>query len=197
MVHSSDPFLVMNSEQYSLLVSKAQTQVKISVKAFDAAHAQGQALDIARSLEADRFELGYGIAKQNKLSELFEKLAYNDFDHKECYEWQGSLVNKVPAVYTLNKRFYVRPLILGYLDISKDAVVKNVCKNPLCVNPYHNQYLHEKNSKIGGGDLQMLLAFRSQGASVPQIAKALNVHRSTIYRTFKNECLLTGGEDCR
>jgi hypothetical protein len=183
---------MMSSEHYSLLVSKGQTQVKISVKAFDAAHAQAQALDIARSLEADRFELGYGAAKENKLSELFEKLAYNDFDHKECYDWKGSLVNKVPAVYTLNKRFYVRPLILGYLDISKDAVVKNVCRNPLCVNPYHNQYLHEKNSKIGGGDLQMLLAFRSQGASVPQIAKALNVHRSTIYRILKDERFSSG-----
>ena len=92
-------------------------------------------------------------------------------------------------MYTLGKRFYVRPLILGYLDITKDAVVKNVCKNPLCVNPYHNQYLHEKNSKLGGGDLQMLLAFRSQGASIPQIAKALNVHRSTIYRILKDERL--------
>ena len=48
---------MMSSEHYSLLVSKGQTQVKISVKAFDAAHAQAQALDIARSLEADRFEL--------------------------------------------------------------------------------------------------------------------------------------------
>ena len=189
MVHSSDPCLVMSSEEYSLLLSKAQTEVKISIKAFDAAHAQAQALDIARSLEADRFELGYGKAKQNRLSELFEKLAFNDFDHKQCFDWEGSVVNKVPAVYTLGKRFYVRPLILGYLDITKDAVVKNVCKNPLCVNPYHNQYLHEKNSKLGGGDLQMLLAFRSQGASVPQIAKALNVHRSTIYRILKDERL--------
>jgi len=189
VVHSSDPCLVMSSEEYSLLLSKAQTEVKISIKAFDAAHAQAQALDIARSLEADRFELGYGKAKQNRLSELFEKLAFNDFDHKQCFDWEGSVVNKVPAVYTLGKRFYVRPLILGYLDITKDAVVKNVCKNPLCVNPYHNQYLHEKNSKLGGGDLQMLLAFRSQGASVPQIAKALNVHRSTIYRILKDERL--------
>ena len=192
MVHSSDPCLVMSSEEYSLLLSKAQTEVKISIKAFDAAHAQAQALDIARSLEADRFELGYGKAKQNRLSELFEKLAFNDFDHKQCFDWEGSVVNKVPAVYTLGKRFYVRPLILGYLDITKDAVVKNVCKNPLCVNPYHNQYLHEKNSKLGGGDLQMLLAFRSQGASVPQIAKALNVHRSTIYRILKDERFSSG-----
>ena len=95
----------MSSEHYSLLISKAQTQVKISVKAFDAAHAQAQALDITRSLDADRFELGYGVAKENKLSELYEKLAYNDFDHKKCYDWEGSVVNKIPAVYTLGKRF--------------------------------------------------------------------------------------------
>tara|TARA_R100001510_G_C7646390_1_gene203692 strand:+ start:79 stop:633 length:555 start_codon:yes stop_codon:yes gene_type:complete len=180
---------MMSSEKYRLVVTKKNTEVNISIKAFDAAHAQAQALDIARSLEVDKFELGYGKAKQNKLSELYEKLAYNDFDHKKCFNWKGSVVNNVPAVYTLNKRFYVRPLILGYLDISRDAVVKNVCKNILCVNPYHNQYLNQKNSKLGGGDLQMLLAFRSQGASVPQIAKALNVHRSTIYRILKNERL--------
>ena len=78
---------MMSSEEYSLLVTKAQTEVKISIKAFDAAHAQAQALDIARSLEADRFELGYGKAKQNRLSELFEKLAFNDFDHKQCFDW--------------------------------------------------------------------------------------------------------------
>ena len=183
---------MMSSEEYSLLISRGKTEAKIAVKAFDAAHAQAQALDIARSLEAEKFELGYGETKQNKLSELFEKLAYNDFSHEECFDWRGAVVNKVPAVYTLNKRFYVRPLILGYLDIGKDAVVKNVCKNPLCVNPYHNQYLSEKNSKLGGGDLQMLLAFRSQGASVPQIAKALNVHRSTIYRILKDERFSSG-----
>jgi len=183
---------MMSSEKYRLVVTKKNTEVNISIKAFDAAHAQAQALDIARSLEAEKFELGYGETKQNKLSELFEKLAYNDFSHEECFDWRGAVVNKVPAVYTLNKRFYVRPLILGYLDIGKDAVVKNVCKNPLCVNPYHNQYLSEKNSKLGGGDLQMLLAFRSQGASVPQIAKALNVHRSTIYRILKDERFSSG-----
>jgi hypothetical protein len=64
----------MSSEEYSLLVSKAKTKVNISIKAFDAAHAQAQALDIARSLEADKFELGYGKAKQNRLSELLKSL---------------------------------------------------------------------------------------------------------------------------
>jgi len=41
----------------------------------------------------------------------------------------------------------------------------------------------------------MALAFRSQGASIQQIAKALNVHRTTIYRTLKNECVPIGDQD--
>jgi len=86
----------------------------------------------------------------------------------------------------------VRPLILGYLDIERDETVKNTCGNYKCINPYHNQYLKSKNSKLGSGDLRILLAFRSQGASATQIAKALNVHRSTIYRTLKNERLFAG-----
>ena len=174
---------------YNLFIEQNFKSTRIAITANDASHAQAQALDIARSLKAERSELDYGEATENKLSELYKKLAYNDFTHDCCFEWSGSVTNGVPSVYVLSKRYYIRPLILGYLDISKDAVVKNVCKNSLCVNPYHNQYLHEKNSKLGGGDLQMLLAFRSQGASVPQIAKALNVHRSTIYRILKNERL--------
>lgn len=184
-------------EKYKLtLISKKQTTL-LCLKAFDAAHAQAQALDIARSLCADKFELGYGACKEDNLSNLYIKLAFNDFTHGECYEWRGSVTNKVPSVYVLSKRFYVRPLILSYLDISKDKTVKNTCRNPKCVNPYHNLYLNEKNSKLGGGDLKMLLAFRSQGVSVPQIAKALNVHRSTVYRLLKNERVPIGDQDHR
>ena len=62
-----------------------------------------------------------------------------------------------------------------------------MCGNPGLQERLARQYLSEKNSKLGGGDLQMLLAFRSQGVSVQQIAKALNVHRSTIYRILKDE----------
>ena len=187
----------MTLTRYSLYIEKESKSIRIAITANDAPHAQAQALDIARSLKADRSELDYGKARDNKLSELYEKLAYNDFDYDSCFEWKGSVTNRVPSVYVLSRRYYIRPLILGYLDISKDNTVKNTCNNPLCVNPYHNQYLHEKNSKLGGGDLQMLLAFRSQGVSIPQIAKALKVHRSTIYRILKDERLSSGTKDHR
>ena len=183
--------------RYNLQLNRNNKKLTLAVKANDIAHAQAQSLDIARSLEADKFELTYGKTRLSKLSELFEKLAYNEFDYKNCYRWEGSETNGVPSVYALGRRYYVRPLILGYLDICKDKTVKNTCCNKKCVNPYHYHYLSGTNAKLGGGDLKMALAFRSQGASVPQIAKALNVHRSTIYRTFKNECLFTGSEDCR
>ena len=185
----------MTLTRYSLFIEKESKSIRIAITANDAPHAQAQALDIARSLKADRSELDYGKAKDNKLSELYKKLAYNDFEYDSCYEWKGSVTNGVPSVYALSRRYYMRPLILGYLDISQDNIVKNTCNNPLCVNPYHNQYLHEKNSKLGGGDLQMLLAFRSQGVSIPQIAKALKVHRSTIYRILKDERLFAGCKD--
>lgn len=66
------------------------------------------------------------------------------------------------------------------------------CGNPLCINPYHFEYHSEKNAKLSSGDIQMLLAFHSQGASARQIAKALNVNRSTIYRKLKDERLHSG-----
>lgn len=177
------------TERYRLTIFKKNHQTKIGIEASDAAHAQAQGLDIARSFEADRLELEYGAAKPTVLSELFKRLAQNDFAHRTCFEWKGSLTNGTPSVYALGSRFYVRPLILGYLDIERNETVKNTCGNSKCINPYHNQYLKSKNSKIGSGDLQMLLAFRSQGVSVPQIAKALKVHRSTIYRILKDERL--------
>jgi predicted transcriptional regulator len=93
----------------------------------------------------------------------------------------------------LSKRYYVRTAILKYLDIPRDgAVPKPRCGNPLCVNPYHFEYHGEKNAKLSSGDIQMLLAFHGQGASARQIAKALNVNRSTIYRKLKDERLHSG-----
>jgi hypothetical protein len=181
-----------STERYKLTVIKRDCRTKLGIRALDAAHAQAQGLDIARSLGAERFELGYGKARQSILGNLYEKLAYNDFEHEQCFEWVGSLTNRTPSVYALGARYYVRPLILGYLDIERDETVKNTCGNYKCINPYHNQYLKSKNSKLGSGDLRILLAFRSQGASATQIAKALNVHRSTIYRTLKNERLFAG-----
>jgi len=188
---------MMFSEEYSVLISRGKAETQLRIKALDAGHAQAQSLDICRSLGADKFELIYGKKNESKLSKLYEKLAFNKFDYKKCDIWDGSFTNNVPSIYAVSKRFYIRPLILGYLDIQKDKIVKNSCNNIKCINPYHNHYLNSNNSKIGGGDLQIVLAFRSQGVSVTQIAEVLKVHRSTIYRALKNERLLIGDKDHR
>ena len=185
----------MSTESYTLRVFRDDSQTKLSVCANDHVHAQAQAIDIARSLGADRTELSYGEHPESKLSELYRRLAYSDFDSKECFEWQGSLTNHVPSVYAVGRRFYVRPLIQGYLDLDRARIVKSACNNTQCINPYHNHYLHSKNSKLTGGDQQTALAFRSQGVSVPQIALALNVHRSTIHRLLKNAHHLSRSEN--
>jgi transcriptional regulator of acetoin/glycerol metabolism len=88
------------------------------------------------------------------------------------------------------KRLYIRNVILKYLDIPKDdAIAKPSCSCKACINPYHTAYTSKskKNQKLGAGDDQLLLAFLGQGISVTQIAKALKVHRSTIYRKLKDE----------
>lgn len=173
-------------ENYTLIIFRETQRLKLSVSANDHNHAQAQSVDITRSLQGEKSELTYGKIKETILSDLFRRLAFSDFDRKECFKWPGSFTNGVPSLYALGKRFYVRPLIQKYLDLDQDRVVKNTCKNTKCINPYHNHYLFSNNSKLSGGDHQMALAFRSQGVSVPQIALALNVHKSTIYRFFKD-----------
>ena len=162
-------------------------------------HAQAQALDISRAFKADKTSLRYESNSQSckKLENLFKKLAYSDFSHNECFEWSSSCTNGCPAIYLFGKRFYIRPLILDYMDMNRDNFVKMTCKNKRCVNPYHFSYTPAKASKLTGGDKQMMLAFASQGVSIQQIAEALNVHRSTIYRTLNNEHLHSGSESNR
>jgi hypothetical protein len=106
--------------------------------------------------------------------------------------------NNVPCLYVFNQRYYVRTLILRYLDIPREGIIARpscICKS--CINPYHFSYRFGKNSKLTGGDVQMLLAFMGQGAGVSQAAKALKVHRSTIYRKLKNEHFSVGSENNR
>jgi len=176
----------VSTENYTLRVYRNDSKIKLSVCANDHGHAQAQAIDITRSLAGDRFELLYGEIEESLLAELYRRLAYSDFSSKECFDWHGSITNGVPAVYALGRRYYVRPLIQSYLDMDRDRIVKNTCSCTECINPYHNNYLSAKNSKLSCGDLQMALAFRSQGVSVKQIAKALKVHRTTIYKSLKN-----------
>ena len=178
--------------EYTLEIKKNDKGVKVQIKANDASHAQAQASDICRSLAADQFTLLYDTQKETKLSELFKKLAYSDFSHKECFEWSSSYTNGCPAIYLFGKRFYIRPLILDYMDMNRDNFVKMTCKNKRCVNPYHFSYAPAKASKLTGGDKKLMLAFASQGVSVQQIAEALKVHRTTVYRNLNNECLHSG-----
>ncbi len=180
------------NENYTLVGIRNNKTKTIGVVAQDSYHAQAQALDISRALGLERFTLDYKNKKiEDPLTQLFFDLAYNNFNHAVCYEWEGSFTNNSPVLYAFSKRFYVRNLMLDYMDIKKDSVVKTECNNKECVNPYHFSYKTDKASKLTGGDLQMLLAFHGQGVSVPQIAKALNVHRSTVYRNL-NEHLHAG-----
>ena len=180
------------SEHYTLIGFKDKKTRSIGVVANDSNHAQAQALDISRALELERFTLDYKCKSvEDPVSKLFTDLAYNNFCHSVCYEWEGSFTNDSPVLYAFGKRLYLRHVILDYMDIRKDSVVKTECNNKECVNPYHFSYKTDKASKLTGGDKRMLLAFHSQGASVSQIAKALNVHRSTVYRNL-NEHLHAG-----
>jgi hypothetical protein len=172
-----------------MIIHKNSKTLKISIEANDSNHAQAQASDIARAFCADTFSLAYEVIEDTSLSLLFKKLASNDFTHKQCNIWEGSICNGSPVVYALGQKYYVRPLILDYLEINKEGCVKPSCQNRLCINPYHNSYKKMKASKLGDADTNLVLAFSSQGVPVKEIAKALKVHRSTIYRTLNREHL--------
>jgi hypothetical protein len=172
---------------YKLILKKDSKILQISIKANDSNHAQAQATDICRSLNASVYELVYKKQDVSALSELFEKLAFNLFSYNACTKWLGRFNNKAPCVYIFNKRLSIKNIILRYLDIPVDSNVKLTCNCTDCINPYHFAYLQGKNSKLSCGDTKLLLAYRSQGTGINQIAKALNVHRSTIYRKLKDE----------
>lgn len=173
------------TESYKLIVSKDDKRLEISVEANDSNHAQAQASDICRSLLGTGFELTYGVSQGNPLAELFQKLAFNTFTHFGCFTWEGKYTNQSPCVYIFGKRLYVKNIILRYLDIPNDSIVRPTCKCKTCVNPYHFAYLESKNSKLTGGDLKLMRAYKNQGASIDQIAKLFKVHRATIYRKLK------------
>jgi len=184
------------SGQYTLLLRHKKTKLLTPIQAIDTNHAQAQAQDIARALNISELELTYEQHEGNELSILFEKLALNTFNHKDCDLWTGKVTNNCPCVYAFGKRFYVRDIILRYLNIPKDkSVAKPSCKNKNCVNPYHFEYHENQNSKLTCGDTKLLLAYRSQGVRIDQIAKALNVHRSTVYRKLKHERLSIGASN--
>ncbi len=181
------------TNEYTLLLQKNNSKLLIPLKAFDTNHAQAQAKDILRAINTTEFNLIYEKAKSTRLSILFKKLAFNDFCNSECFEWDGTRTNKCPCVYIFSSRLYIKDVILRYLDIPKErSYAKNRCNNTRCINPYHFEYHTTKNSKLTCGDTKLLLAYRGQGTGVNQIAEALNVHRSTIYRKLKNERLSSG-----
>jgi len=179
----------MTFTNYCLVLQKDRKTLELALKAIDSNHAQAQAADITRALQADTFSLSYKGVSDSSLADLFRRLAVSDFEHGSCDEWLGSFCNGSPVLYALGQRYYVRPLILDYLEINKDGCVKPSCGNRLCINPYHNSYKKMKASKLGDADTNLVLAFSSQGVPVREIAKALKVHRSTIYRTLNREHL--------
>ena len=183
----------MNINRYTLILSKNKTQFNIDVCALDTNHAQAQAYDILRAFDADKFDLIYEVVEKTALSRLLQDLAHNSFEHDECYLWADKYTNGSPCIYAFRKRFYVKDIILKYLNIPKDTLTAKLkCKNKNCINPYHFEYHKNQNSKLTCGDTKLLLAYRSQGAGVDQIAKALNVHRSTVYRKLKDERFSAG-----
>lgn len=172
---------------YCLSVSRGDKELEIALTANDAGHAQAQASDISRALRADTFSLTYKNINDTALSELFRRLAVSEFSHTECEPWEGKYSNGSPIIYALSTKYYVRPMILDYLEINKDGCVRPSCGNRYCINPYHNSYKKMKASKLGDADINLALAFSSRGVPVKEIAKALKVHRSTIYRTLNRE----------
>lgn len=174
---------------YCLKLKRVDKNLEISLEALDAAHAQAQASDIARALQADTFSLTYKNVSKTPLSDLFRRLATSDFNHDECEIWSGKFSNGSPVIYAMGAKYYVRPMILDYLEINKDGYVKPSCGESNCINPYHNSYKKMKASKLGDADINLALAFSSRGVPVKEIAKALKVHRSTIYRTLNREHL--------
>lgn len=182
----------MTSTNYCLALRRKNKDLDVAIEANDSNHAQAQACDIARALQADTFSLSYKGIRDTSLSVLFRRLASSDFEHHLCDEWKGSFCNGSPILYALGHKYYVRPLILDYLEINKDGCVKPSCANKLCINPYHNSYKKMKASKLGDADRNLVLAFSSQGVPVREIAKALKVHRSTIYRALNREHLHSG-----
>lgn len=172
---------------YSLILKKDGASLELSVTANDGNHARAQAEDIARALKADSFSLRYEETETSPVSELFRRLAYSDFPRGECLKWEGKFTNETPAFYVLKTRYYVRRIIRDYLDIGNDVYVKMTCGEKDCFNPFHNSYKNMKASKTTGADWNLALAFASQGVPVSEIAKALKVHRSTVYRILNHE----------
>lgn len=169
--------------KYSIKLEKGKKRTLISLSSNDTAHAQAQAVDICRALNAKHYSINYGEIDESLLSKLFKDLAFNNFKYTECSEWKGSFCNKQPCFYVFGKRIYVRYSILQYLDIPKDNYYpKPRCGNANCINPLHFDYKSAKHSKLSPGDIEILKAQRREGASVNQIAKILKVHRATIYR---------------
>lgn len=179
----------MTFTKYCLVLERTTKTLELAVSANDSNHAQAQASDIARALKADNFSLSYKGVEDSDLATLFNRLAFSSFEHAVCDDWKGRFCNGSPVVYALGHKYYVRPLILDYLEINKDGCVKPSCGNRLCINPYHNSYKRMKASKLGDADVNLAVAFSGQGVPIREIAKALKVHRSTIYRTLHREHL--------
>lgn len=177
----------MSTQNNTLQLTRNNFKIDLAITSNDAAHAQAQSCDIARALGADRFSLTYKKTAITQVSELFRKLAYSEFSYKKCDIWKGRVSLGLPVFYALGRRYYVRPTILDYLDVHRDNYVEASCGCGLCINPLHNAYKKTKASKLTSAETKLALAFAGQGTPIKDIAQALKVHRSTIYRILKHE----------
>ena len=168
--------------------------IRIQLRGFDNPHCQAQCMDICRALDIEEYWMFYGTCKETPLSNLFQDIAFNNFNHNDCAIWEGKSSNKSPCVYVQSRRLYVRQIILKYLNIPlENSCVRCKCEDKLCINPYHFEYGQGKNQKLSSADQALVVAYRLQGASIPMVAKAFGVHVSTIYRKLKDERFHAGG----
>ena len=187
----------MKEDQYTLELLKGRNRVNISIEALNSGHANAQAQDICKALQVDKYTMGYEQTEPTVLSDLFKNLATSNYDRKDCAEWEGKFdPDGYPCLYLFKQRLYVKNVILRYLDIPREnSSLKLICNNKQCINPYHFNYTERKNEKFTGGDTRMLLAYASQGVSIEQIAKAFNVHRTTVYRKLHREHFYSGPQN--
>ena len=79
----------MAVKNYTLKLDRDKTTLKLSLEANESGHAQAQASDICRALQANSYQLDYVETESTHISELFNKLAVNDFTYNQCFIWKG------------------------------------------------------------------------------------------------------------
>jgi hypothetical protein len=95
--------------QYSIELERNNKKLTLAVQSNDTAHVQAQAVDICRAVDATQYLISYEHIDESPLAKLFRDLAFNNFDYKECFEWEGSFCNKTAVLLRIRKT-NIRPL---------------------------------------------------------------------------------------